>query len=144
MKRFAIIVLFTLLFCSCTVDREKYGPVTVRLINHTEQTLIFSIIDNGGDSRFYPVDRFTLNPGEEYSQTQNHIGSYEPVIIAPASMDIDWNGKCISLNYDCAVKRNPCRSDNWRRYSNQRKYGPGVFFEFEVFQEDLKQWFEVE
>ena len=82
MKRFAIIVLFTLLFCSCTVDREKYGPVTVRLINHTEQTLIFSIIDNGGDSRFYPVDRFTLNPGEEYSQTQNHIGSYEPVIIA--------------------------------------------------------------
>ena len=141
MKKYAIIALFALLFCSCTVDREKYDRVTVRLINNSEQTLVFSNIDNGGDSRFYPVNSFTLNPGEVYSQSQDHIGSYDPIIISPVSMDIEWDGKSFSLNYDSDIKRNPCKADNWRRYSNQRKYGPGVFFEFEVFQEDLEQWF---
>jgi len=141
MKRIFVLAFVAALFWSCLVDREKYDDVTIKLINETEQTLVFSNIDNCGDIRFYPENSITLKPYESYSQTQRHIGNYDPIIIAPAAMTVECDGKNISINYDTELDRNPCRAENWRRYSNISKYGPGVFFEFSIHQEDLEKWF---
>jgi len=141
MKKFVITVLAVVLIGSCIIDRDKNDEVTVRIINGTEQTLVFSHIDNGGDARFYPVDHFTLGPNETYIQSQGRIGSYDPIVIAPVSMDIDWNGKSIRINSNSSLERNPCNADHWWHYSNIKKYGPGVIFEFEIMDADLEQWF---
>ena len=144
MKKFIAIILSLAALYSCNIDREKFDDVTIKLINETKYTLTFSSINNGGDSRFYPVNSITLKPDETYSQTQTHIGSYEPIVIAPAEMTIECEGKILRINYDTDIERNPCRADNWRHYSNYSKYGPGVFFDFSVTNQDLDNWFGTE
>lgn len=144
MKKIVVIAFVATLFWSCNVDREKYDAVTIKLINKSEQILVFSNIDNGGDTRFYPTNSFTLNPHETYSQTQWNIGSYDPIVIAPSSMDIECDGKRISISFDSDIARNPCKAEDWWRYSNFSKYGPGIFFEFDIMKEDVKLWFGTE
>jgi len=140
MKKYVILFLAIFSLCSCKWDKEEFNDVIVKLNNETDYTLVISNIDNGGDSRFYPESSITLNPYDTYSQTLKRISSNEPINIAPVSMTIEYNGQSINLNSEMDIKRNPCRAEDWIRYSNFSKFGSGVFFAFDIRKEDLENW----
>ena len=144
MKKILYIFLAVTLFCACQRDKVNDDVVTVKIVNLSTKTLVFSNMENGGDFRFYPESTITLMSGETYSRTQNNIGNYDPIIIAPVAITIECDGKGISVDSKDDLERNPCRIENWNRYSNKSKYGPGVFFDFVISDSDLEKWFGVQ
>ena len=135
---FAITILF---LCSCQMDKEAFDDVYIEIENNTDYTLVFSNINNGGDARFYPKSTFTLKPQEKYSQEQHNIGSSDPFVIAPVSLSLECNGRSINISNKDKLERNPCIPENWWRFSNKRKYGPGIHFNFIIVNSDIDNWF---
>ena len=141
MKKILFALLTILMMCSCIRSQESSSVRHVKIVNSTEFELTFSDIDNGGDPRFYPQSSFTLKPREEYSQSQNNINPKESVVYCPISMTLECNGKSIHFTRESDITKNPCNMQNWYHLDNFSVYGPGIHFDFEIFDEDLETWF---
>jgi hypothetical protein len=143
MKKY-LLAISILILCSCQMNKDSFDDVYVEIENLTDYTLVFSNIDNSGDARFYPNSSFSLKPQEKYSQELHNIESFDPLFIAPVSLCLECNGRSINISNKDKLERNLCVPENWTRFSNKRKYGPGIHFNFIIMNSDIDNWFGIE
>ena len=133
--------MLVLPLCSCIRSQESSLVRVVRIENSSSYDLVFTDIDNGGDTRFWPQTSFTLKPHEEYLQSYKLTDRYDPFVLIPLSMNIECNGKSIHFTRDSGYEKNPCILSHYNKLDNFSKYGTGIHFKFIISDEDLQKWF---
>ena len=141
MKKIFLSLLFILPLCSCIRSQESSLVRVVRIENSTSYDLVFTDIDNGGDTKFWPQTSFTLKPHEEYLQSYSLTDKYQPFVLIPLSMTIECKGKSVHFTRESSYEKNPCVLGHYNKLDNFSKYGPGIHFKFDIRDEDLKKWF---
>ncbi|MBR3744462.1 MAG: hypothetical protein IKN31_05065 [Bacteroidales bacterium] len=141
MKKILLSLLLVLPLCSCIRSQESSPAREVWIENISSYDLVFTEIDNGGDTRFWPQTSFTLKPYEEYRQSYNLTDRYQSFVLIPLSMTIECNGKSIHFTRESGYEKNPCILEHYYKLDNFSVYGPGIHFRFNISDEDLQKWF---
>ena len=141
MKRIFLSLLLISLLFSCKRSQESSPVRVVRIENSSSYDLVFTDIDNGGDTRFWPQTSFTLKPNEEYFQSCNITDKHQAFVLIPLSMTIECNGKSVHFTRESTFEKNPCVLDHYYKLDNFSVYGPGIHFKFFIADSDIEKWF---
>lgn len=141
MKKIFLSLLLILSLCCCIRSQESSPLREVQIENDSSYDLVFTDIDNGGDTRFWPQTSFTLKPRDEYWQSYSLTDKYQSFVIIPLSMTVECNGKSVHFTRESQYEKNPCILSHYYKLDNFSRYGPGIHFKLFIFDEDLHKWF---